>query len=66
MFISIKLDVISVHDKNNFPLTREITGTHPSEEVEDNRRPTMCVEYIDTDNTIFLIYIFASHIDHQI
>ena len=68
MFISIILEVISIRNKNNLPLTRETVGTHPIEEVEDdedNIGPAMCVEYVDADNTRFVISIVASRIDHQ-
>ena len=33
---------------------------------EDNRRSTMCVEYVYADNTRFLLSIAASSTDHQI
>ena len=57
MFISIILEVISIRNKNNFPLTREAVGTHPIEEVEDDEE--------DANNRRFVISIVASRIDHQ-
>ena len=68
MFISIILEVISIRNKNNLPLTRETVGTHPIEEVEadeDNIGPAMCIKYVDADKTRFVISIVASCIDHQ-
>ena len=63
MFISIILDVIAIRDKNKFPRTRKTIGTHPIEVVEDdeyNRRPAMCVEYMDANNKRFRISIDAT------
>ena len=67
MFISIILEVISIRNENNLPLTRGTVRTHPIEVVEDDKKigPAMCVEYVDANIRRFVISIAASRIDHQ-
>ena len=61
--------MISIRNKNNFPLTREtvpeLTRLKRSKMMK-KIGPAMCVEYVDANNRRFVISFDAFRIDHQI
>ena len=54
MFISIILDVILTRNENNFPLTREIIGTHPIKAVENDEN-NIDPQYLSLSLSLFFL-----------